>query len=91
MIKELAELTESLKWVNKGLKQDSQNGMYPYMMGERYLERWENSSAKQDSINALTWYRRALKDPQWQGTANARILELDPPLTEEEKKPSRIF
>ncbi|MDE2699996.1 MAG: tetratricopeptide repeat protein, partial [Gemmatimonadota bacterium] len=45
VIEELAVLTESLKWVNKGLKQDSQNGRYPYMRGEHYFDRWENSGA----------------------------------------------
>ena len=91
VIEELADLTGSLKWVNKGLKQDSKNGKYPYMMGEHYFNRWENSSAKQDSINALTWYRRALKDPQWKGNANAMIQTLDPPLTDEEKKRREFF
>lgn len=91
VIEELAELTGSLKWVNKGLKQDPQNGLYPYMKGNHYFNRWENSSAKQDSINALTWYRRALKDPQWKGNANAMIQTLDPPLTEEEKKRREFF
>ncbi len=91
VIEELAELTGSLKWVNRGLKQDSNNGLYPYMMGTHYFNRWENSSGKQDSINALTWYRRALKDPQWKGNANAMILTLDPPLTDEEKKRREFF
>ncbi len=91
VIEELAELTGSLKWVNKGLKQDPQNGRYPYMRGDHYFQRWENSSAKQDSINALTWYRRALKDPMWKGNANAMIQTLDPPLTEEEKKRREFF
>ncbi len=91
VIEELAELTGSLKWVNKGLKQDSKNGRYPYMMGDHYFNRWENSSAKQDSVNALTWYKRALKDPQWKGNANAMILTLDPPLTDEEKKRREFF
>ena len=91
VIEELAELTGSLKWVNKGLKQDPQNGRYPYMRGDHYFNRWENSSAKQDSINALTWYRRALKDPMWKGNANAMIQTLDPPLTEEEKKRRDFF
>ena len=91
VIEELVELTGSLKWVNKGLKQDPQNGRYPYMRGDHYFNRWENSSAKQDSINALTWYRRALKDPMWKGNANAMIQTLDPPLTEEEKKRRDFF
>ncbi len=91
VIEELAELTGSLKWVNKGLKQDPQNGRYPYMRGDHYFQRWENSSAKQDSINALTWYRRALKDPMWKGNANAMIQTLDPPLTDEEKKRREFF
>ena len=91
VIEELAVLTESLKWVNKGLKQDPQNGRYPYMRGEHYFDRWENSSAKQDSINALIWYRRALKDPQWNGNANAMIQTLNPPLTEEEIKRREFF
>ena len=91
VIEELAELTESLKWVNKGLKQDSQNGRYPYMMGDHYFDRWKNSSVKQDSINALIWYKRALKDPMWKGNATAMIQTLDPPLTEEEKKRREFF
>ena len=91
VIEELAELTEKLKWVNKGLEQDPKNGRYPYMKGDHYFDRWENSSAKQDSINALTWFRRALKDPQWKGNANAMILTLDPPLTEVEKKRREFF
>ena len=91
VIEELAELTGSLKWVNKGLKQDRKNGRYPYMMGDHYFNRWENSSAKQDSINALTWYKRALIDPMWKGNATAMILTLDPPLTEEEKKRIEFF
>ncbi len=91
VIEELAELTEKLKWVNKGLEQDPKNGRYPYMKGDHYFHRWENSSTKQDSINALTWYRRALKDPQWRGNANAMIQTLDPPLTKEEKKRREFF
>ena len=91
VIEELAELTGSLKWVNKGLKQDPQNGRYPYMRGDHYFNRWEKSSAKQDSINALIWYRRALKDPMWKGNANAMIQTLDPPLTDEEKKRREFF
>ena len=91
VIEELADLTGRLKWVSEGLKQDSKNGKYPYMMGEHFFNRWENSSAKQDSINALTWYRRALKDPQWKGNANAMIQTLDPPLTDEEKKRREFF
>lgn len=91
VIEELAELTESLKWVNKGLQQDPKNGRYPYMRGDYYFQRWENSSAKRDSINALTWYRRALIDPMWKGNANAMIQTLDPPLTEEEKKRREFF
>ncbi len=91
VIEELAELTGSLKWVNKGLKQDPNNGLYPYMRGNHYFDRWKNSSGKQDSINALTWYRRALKDPMWKGNANAMIQTLDPPLTEEEKKRREFF
>ena len=91
VIEELADLTGSLKWVNIGLKQDPQNGIYPYMKGNHYHKRWENAGAKQDSINALTWYKRALKDPQWKNNANAQILTLDPPLTEEEKKRREFF
>ena len=91
VIEELADLTGSLKWVNQGLKQDPKNGKYPYMKGDHYFDRWKNSSAKQDSINALTWYRRAEKDPQWKNNANAMIQTLDPPLTEEEKKRREFF
>ena len=91
VIEELAVLTESFKWVNKGLEQDPKNGRYPYMKGDHYFNRWENSSGKQDSINALTWYRRALKDPMWKGNANAMIQTLDPPLTDEEKKRREFF
>ncbi len=91
VIEELADLTGSLTWVRKGLKQDGKNGKYPFMMGDHYFDEWKKSSAKRDSINALTWYRRALQDPQWKHNANARIQTLDPPLTEEEKKRREFF
>jgi tetratricopeptide (TPR) repeat protein len=91
VIEELADLTASFKWVNKGLKQDRKNGKYPYMMGDHYFDKFKESSAPKDSVSALTWYRKAMKDPQWKNNANAMILTLDPPLTEEEKKRRAFF
>ena len=91
VLEELTDLTESLKWVYKGLKQDPQNGKYPYMMGDHYFDKFKNSSVSKDSVTALNWYRRAMKDPQWKNNANEMILTLDPPLTEEEKKRREFF
>ena len=91
VIEQLADLTGSLKWVNAGLKQDPKNGKYPYMMGDHYFDEFKESSAPKDSINALKYYRVALKDPQWKNNANAMIQTLDPPLTDEEKKRREFF
>ena len=91
VLEELTDLTGSLKWVNKGLKLDPKNGKYPYMMGDHYFEKFENSSVSKDSVTALTWYRKAMKDPQWKNNADAMIKTLDPPLTDEEKKRREFF
>lgn len=85
VIEQLADATGNMKWVNLGLKKDARNGKYPYMMGERHFDKFQNdNSAKQDSVSALEWFRKAEKDPQWKGNAKAMIQTLDPPLTEEE-------
>ena len=55
------------------------------------FDKFKESSAPKDSVSALTWYRKAMKDPQWKNNANAMILTLDPPLTEEEKKRRAFF
>jgi len=92
VIEQLADATGNMKWVNLGLKKDPRNGKYPYMMGEHYFDRFQkDTSAKQDSVNALTWFKKAQKDPQWSGNAKAMIQTLDPPLTEEEKKRREFF
>lgn len=92
IIEQLADATSNMKWVNLGLKKDPKNGKYPYMMGEFYFDKFQkDSSGKQDSVNALTWFRKAEKDPMWSGNAKAMIQTLDPPLTDEEKKRREFF
>lgn len=92
VIEQLADATGSMKWVNLGLKKDPRNGKYPYMMGEHYFDKFQqDSSVKQDSVKALTWFRKASKDPQWAGNSKAMIQTLDPPLSDEEKKRREFF
>jgi tetratricopeptide (TPR) repeat protein len=92
VIEELADATESMKWVNLGLKKDPRNGKYPYMMGEHYFDKFQkDSSVKQDSVKALNWFKKASKDPQWAGNSKAMIQTLDPPLSDEEKKRRAFF
>lgn len=91
VIEQLADLTNDLKWINLGLRKDTRNGKYPYMMGDFFYDKWKNSSAPQDSIEALNWFKRALSDPQWDGNAKAMIQTLDPPLSDEEKKRREFF
>lgn len=90
-IEQLSDLTNNLKWVNLGLKKDTRNGKYPYMMGDYFYDKWKNTSAPQDSIESLNWFKKAQNDPQWSGNAKAMIQTLDPPLTEEEKKRREFF
>jgi len=87
----LADKTGSLKWINAGLKLDGQSGRLNYLKGEFYYKKWSADSAKQDSVRALTWYRKATSDAQWRGNAQRMIDELDPPLSEEEKKKRDFF
>ncbi len=91
VLESLADQTGSLRWINTGLKVDAQSGRLNYLKGDHYLKRWNNASAKQDSVRALTWYKKALKDPQWRDNAQRMIWELDPPLTEEEKRKREFF
>lgn len=91
VIEQLAELTEDLKWINLGLRQDGRNGKYPYMLGEHYFDKWKTSQAPRDSVEALTWFKRAQNDPMWVGNATAMIQTLDPPLSEEEKMRRKFF
>lgn len=91
VVEQLAELTEDLRWINLGLRQDGRNGKYPYMMGEHYFDKWKTSHAPQDSVDALNWFKRAQNDPMWAGNATAMVQTLDPPLTEEEKMRRKFF
>ena len=87
----LADKTGSLKWINAGLKLDSQSGRLNYLKGEFYNVKWQKDAAKKDSVRALTWYRKAIADAQWRGNAQRMIDELDPPISDEEKKRREFF
>jgi hypothetical protein len=87
----LADKTGSLKWINAGLKLDSQSGRLNYLKGEFYNVKWQKDAAKKDSVRALTWYRKAISDAQWRGNAQRMIDELDPPLSDEEKRRREFF
>lgn len=91
VLESLADQTASLKWINAGLKVDGQSGRLNFLKGEHYYKRWNADSAQQDSVRALTWYKKALSDPQWADNAQRMIWELDPPLTEEEKRKREFF
>ena len=91
VLESLADQTGSLTWINAGLKVDAQSGHLNYLKGDHYFKKWNGSSAQQDSVRALAWYKKALKDPQWMDNAQRMIWELDPPLTEEEKRKREFF
>ena len=87
----LADKTGSLKWINQGLKLDARSGRLNFLKGDYYYNKWSQDAAKQDSVRALTWYRKATSDAQWRGNAQRMIDELDPPLSDEEKKRREFF
>jgi tetratricopeptide (TPR) repeat protein len=87
----LADKTGSLNWINTGLKLDARSGRLNFLKGDFYYKKWNKDTAKQDSVRALTWYRKATTDPQWRGNAQRMIDELDPPLSDEEKKRRAFF
>lgn len=87
----LADKTGSLSWINAGLKIDTRSGRLNYLKGDYYFKQWKSDGAKQDSVRALTWYKKAKSDLQWQDNAQRMIWELDPPLTKEEKAKRRFF
>jgi tetratricopeptide (TPR) repeat protein len=91
VIEQLADETGSMAMVNRGLRLDNRNGKLLYMKGESYYKKWKASGSKQDSVRALEWFRKAQNDPQWAGNAKRMIDELDPPMTEEEKKLQEFF
>ena len=91
VLESLADQTGSLTWINEGLKVDAQSGRLNYLKGDHYYKKWNASAAQQDSVRALTWYKKALKDPQWMDNAQRMIWELDPPLTKEEKRKREFF
>lgn len=91
VIEQLADETGSLAMVNRGLKLQPGNGKLNYMKGEHYYNRWKAGASRQDSVQALRWFERAKRDPQWRGNAQRMIDEIDPPLTEEEKKLREFF
>ena len=91
VIEQLADETGSLAMVNRGLELQPGNGKLNYMKGEHYYNMWKANASKQDSARALHWFGRAKRDPQWKGNAQRMIDEIDPPLTEEEKKLREFF
>jgi tetratricopeptide (TPR) repeat protein len=91
VVEQLAEETGSLTMLNRALKMDPRNGKLHYMKGDHYYGRWKDTGAQKDSISAMRSFERAAKDPQWKGNAQRMIHELDPPLTEEEKKLREFF
>lgn len=91
VIEQLADETGSLAMVNRGLKLQPGNGKLNFMKGEHYYNRWKASASRQDSVQALRWFEKARRDPQWRGNAQRMIDEIDPPLTEEEKKLREFF
>ena len=91
VIERLVDVTGSIRLVNQGLRLDPGNGKFNYMKGQHFYDKWKNSAAKADSMNALKWYKKARKDPQWSGNAKRMIDELDPPITEEEKMRQKFF
>ena len=91
LIEQLADETGSIAMVNRGLKLDPANGKLNYMMGSHFFDRWKKSGSKQDSVQALRWYKKAKRDPQWSGNAQRMLDEINPPLTEEQKKLQEFF
>ena len=91
VIEELADVTESISFINKGLRQDPRNGKLLFMKGDHYYKKWQQGSVDADSINAMKWFASALKDPQWRDNAQRMIHEIDPPLTDEEKMRRKFF
>jgi hypothetical protein len=61
------------------------------MKGNHYYDRWKKNGSKKDSTRALQWYGKAKRDPQWRGNAQRMINEINPPLTEEQKKLQEFF
>jgi tetratricopeptide (TPR) repeat protein len=91
VIEQLADETGAMSMVERGLKLDGRNGKLLYMKGQFYYRKWKDAGAKQDSVRALQWFRKAQNDPQWAGNAKRMIDEIDPPMTEEEKKLQEFF
>ena len=90
-IEQLADKTGDLRLINRGLKLDSRSGRLLFLKGNYYLEKWRGSNASQDSVYAISWFKKALKDPQWQANAQSMIYVLDPPLSDEEKMRRKFF
>ena len=91
VVEQLADLTGDINMVDRGLRLDPGNGKFNYMRGEFHYKRWKKSNAARDSVNALKWFKRARKDPLWEGNAKRMIDEIDPPMSEEEKKRLEFF
>ncbi len=91
VVEQLADATGEMRLVNRGLRLDPGNGKFSYMKGEFHYRKWKKSNSVQDSVNALKWYKRAGKDPLWAGNAKRMIDEIDPPMSDEEKKRLEFF
>jgi hypothetical protein len=91
VIEMLADETNDINIVNRGLKVDPGNGKLNYMMGQHYYDKWKSDSAKADSVQALAWFQKAQQDPQWRGNAKRMIDEINPPMSAEEKKLQEFF
>ena len=84
VVEQLADVTGSLRMINRGLKLDSKNGKLLYLKGDYYYKKWKDASTKGDSTKAMAWFNKALVDPQWRDNAKRMIDEINPPLTKEE-------
>ena len=78
------KLREANGWIEKGLKVDPKSGHMRVLKGEYYL-----GNRNEDA--ALAEFEKALVDPLWKGTAQHKIWEIKPPLTEEEKRLREFF
>lgn len=91
VVEQLADATGDINLVDRGLRLDPGNGKFNYMRGEFHYKKWKKSNTARDSVNALKWFRRAGKDPLWEGNAKRMIDEINPPMSEEEKKRLEFF
>lgn len=84
VVETLADKTEALQWIQKGLKLDPKNGRLQYLMGEVAYKKWQTSQALADSTDAMNWYQKALSDSTWKSQAQYMIDIINPPKTAEQ-------